>query len=94
MSGKGDFIAGVFIGSLLGAAAGILFAPSAGEETRTQLMEKGRELKGIAAEKALIKSQDAIVTTKELISNLKERFYNSEEIQRVLDQVNEELSGE
>jgi gas vesicle protein len=94
MSNKGGFILGVFIGGLLGAAAGLLFAPSAGEETRTQLMEKGREWKDIATEKALIKSQEAISSTKELIAGLKERFLNSEEVQLVLDQVDEGLSGE
>lgn len=94
MSKKGDFLVGIFIGSILGAAAGLLLAPSTGEETRAQLMEKGKEWKDIATEKALIKSQEAITSTKELIANLKEHFLNSEEVQLVLDQVDEGLSGE
>ena len=56
MSKKGDFLVGIFIGSILGAAAGLLLAPSTGEETRVQLMEKGKEWKDIATEKALILS--------------------------------------
>ncbi len=92
MSNKGDFLAGMFVGGLLGALAGILFAPSSGEETRAQIAEKSREYKDIATEKALEKSQEAIASTKNLVSDLKERFSSSQEIQRVLDQVDEGLS--
>lgn len=93
MSNKGDLILGVFIGGILGAAVGLLLAPSSGEETRTQILEKGKEWKDIATEKALIKSQEVISSTKELIASLKERFMNSEEVQLVLDQVDEGLFG-
>ena len=41
----GEFLAGVILGSLVGAAAALLFAPQRGEETRAQLREKGIELK-------------------------------------------------
>ena len=92
MDNKGDFLAGVFIGGILGAVGGILFAPSSGEETRTQIADKGREYKEVAAEKALEKSQEAISATKDLVSTLKDRFSNSQEIQQVLDQVDEGLS--
>lgn len=40
----GFFIGGV-VGGLLGAAAALLMAPQAGEDTRTALREKGIELK-------------------------------------------------
>jgi gas vesicle protein len=39
-------LAGVGIGALIGAAAGMLFAPKAGSDTRDELAEKFRELKG------------------------------------------------
>lgn len=39
-------LAGFGLGALVGAAAGILFAPKAGEETREELGEKAKELKG------------------------------------------------
>jgi gas vesicle protein len=40
-----SFFTGFFIGALLGGAAALLFAPQSGEETRTQLRDKGIELK-------------------------------------------------
>ena len=39
-------LAGVGLGAIIGAAAGLLFAPKAGTETREDLANKFRELKG------------------------------------------------
>lgn len=39
-------LAGFGLGALVGAAAGILFAPKAGHETREQLGSKIKEIKG------------------------------------------------
>jgi gas vesicle protein len=39
-------LAGVGLGAIIGAAAGLLFAPKAGSETREELAGKFRELKG------------------------------------------------
>lgn len=39
-------LAGVGLGALIGAAAGLLFAPKAGTETREDLTHKFKELKG------------------------------------------------
>ncbi len=38
-------LAGVGLGAIIGAAAGLLLAPKAGEETREELAEKMKELK-------------------------------------------------
>lgn len=38
-------LAGVGLGAIIGAAAGLLLAPKAGPETREQLAEKFKELK-------------------------------------------------
>jgi gas vesicle protein len=40
-----DFLAGILVGALLGAAAALLLAPQSGEQTRALLREKGVELK-------------------------------------------------
>lgn len=39
-------LAGVGLGAIIGAAAGLLFAPKAGSETREDLANKFKELKG------------------------------------------------
>lgn len=39
-------LAGVGLGAIIGAAAGLLFAPKSGTETREDLAEKYKELKG------------------------------------------------
>lgn len=39
-------LAGVGLGALIGAAAGLLFAPKAGEDTREDIANKFKELKG------------------------------------------------
>lgn len=39
-------LAGVGLGALIGAAAGLLFAPKPGTETREDLSNKFKELKG------------------------------------------------
>lgn len=39
-------LAGVGLGAIIGAAAGLLFAPKAGEDLRGDINEKYKELKG------------------------------------------------
>ncbi len=39
-------LAGVGLGAIIGAAAGLLFAPKAGEDLREDLGDKYKELKG------------------------------------------------
>lgn len=39
-------LAGVGLGALIGAAAGLLFAPKAGTETRADIANKFKEIKG------------------------------------------------
>lgn len=39
-------LAGFGLGAIVGAAAGLLFAPKAGAETREELQEKIKEIKG------------------------------------------------
>jgi gas vesicle protein len=39
-----NFITGVFIGAIVGLAAGILLAPDKGSETRQKIIDKGGDL--------------------------------------------------
>jgi gas vesicle protein len=48
----GTFFAGFVIGSLVGAAAALLFAPQSGVQTRTMIRDKSIELKDRAGESA------------------------------------------
>lgn len=41
----GAFLAGFVIGGLVGAAAALVLAPQSGEETRSQLVQKGSDLR-------------------------------------------------
>ena len=52
MSGKeiSSFFTGFFGGALVGGAAALLLAPQSGEETRSQIRDKGIELKEKAEE--------------------------------------------
>ncbi len=42
--GCGHFLTGVLIGGILGALAGLLFAPKPGKELRSELKERGGEI--------------------------------------------------
>jgi gas vesicle protein len=46
----GTFLAGLVLGSLVGAAVAMLMAPASGSETRRQIREKGLELRAQAEE--------------------------------------------
>jgi gas vesicle protein len=59
---SGDFIKGLFIGGLIGAVLGILYAPKSGKETREDIARKTEELMARAREEyelALEKSKKA-----------------------------------
>lgn len=58
-------LAGVGLGAIIGAAAGLLFAPKKGDEFRDDLADRFKELKGkteewIGEQKAKKKSPDAL----------------------------------
>ncbi|MEY3151358.1 MAG: hypothetical protein RL635_243 [Chloroflexota bacterium] len=44
-SDSGAFVVGFIVGGLVGAAVALLLAPQTGEETRSDLMRKGIELR-------------------------------------------------
>ena len=48
--GGGSFVIGLLAGTVLGAGIGLLFAPKAGSETRSQLSEQANQLANTAAE--------------------------------------------
>ena len=56
----GDFLAGLLVGALVGAAAALLMAPQSGEETRTLIHDKGVELGHKADELSVEARQRAV----------------------------------
>jgi gas vesicle protein len=49
-NGGGSFVIGLLTGTVLGAGLGLLFAPKAGSEIRSQLSEQATQLANTAAE--------------------------------------------
>ena len=65
MSERNDdmlFLAGVFIGAIVGGVAAVLLAPQSGPETREQVAERGLELKS-RAEDAVQRAQQVASDT-------------------------------
>ena len=61
-SRSGDFIKGLLMGGLVGAIAGILYAPKSGKETREDIGKRAEEIMAKAkreCERALEKSKNA-----------------------------------
>jgi len=81
-----DFLKGVLIGGLIGAVAGILFAPKSGKETREDiarktddLIQKAREEYEVAMEKSKRAYETAIKKAKEIQSMARETVEDVEE---------------
>ena len=82
MSDKSEvssFFSGFFIGALIGAATALLLAPQSGEATRTQLREKGIELR----EKAETTYGEVLKRVEATTEDLRKR---TEEISAKIDQ--------
>jgi gas vesicle protein len=48
---SGEFLGGILLGALIGAALGLLFAPEAGDELRQQIKDRAGDYKDKAVEK-------------------------------------------
>jgi len=73
MSNKSEFMLGLVIGGVVGAAAALLYAPKSGAETRDQLKQKGEELKDGAhdlVERAVHRAEEIGTTVKDRTSSL------------------------
>lgn len=66
MSDKGSFLAGFLLGGLTGAVAALLMAPQPGEQTLTQVQERGIELKA--------RLKDLSTQAKEQVDQTKEQL--------------------
>ena len=85
-SETGAFLAGFIIGGLVGAATALILAPQSGEQTRTQLRERGIELRDRAedvTEDARKRAEQAAVEARKRAEELAGRGREVYEQQRV-----------
>lgn len=76
----GAFLIGFVVGGVAGAVSALLFAPQAGEETRTMIRDKAIELKDQTSEtvgesltKAEKAAKDAVVKAEKLLEDVKKK---------------------
>jgi gas vesicle protein len=69
----GDFMAGLLLGGVVGAALGLLLAPQSGDETRQFLKEKSGELKDRARERSREWADKAKEQVSDLTAKVKEQ---------------------
>lgn len=93
MDGKGEFLAGVIVGSVVGTVVGILFAPASGQETRTRIADKGKEVKDQALYTAKEKAEAVTESSRELIDKLKEKLPQTKEVQDVLSNAEKDINS-
>ena len=82
---NGDFLKGLLIGGLIGAIAGILYAPKSGKETREDiarttddLLYRARDEYEKAIEKSKAAYEAAVKRLKDLELSAKDKFYEVE----------------
>jgi gas vesicle protein len=90
---QGHFFMGFLIGGVLGALAGIFFAPKSGKELRSDIKEKGSEVlkdtKEIYAD-ASAKAKEIIAGAKYQAKELKKEAEDTGE--KIVDDVQEKIS--
>ena len=94
MDSKGDLLAGVIIGAVIGALGGVLFAPAPGKETREKIVEKGLEVKEKTLQSAKEHTEAVTESSRELIENLRKKLPNTKDVQNALDAAIQELNKE
>ena len=93
MSDRGDFLAGLLIGGLIGFAGGILAAPASGQETRETIVKKGKELADEVKERKDEIAGAVRSRTTEIVRFLRERLPKTREVAEALDQVEKGSTG-
>lgn len=88
------FWEGFVIGGLVGLAAGLLFAPQSGAETRRVALEKGREVKTAAGEAARGAARKVASQVQEAAATLREAVGRGREVAvEVTTQLNEQMDN-
>lgn len=82
MKGK-DFLGGILLGAIVGAAMGLLLAPQSGEETREQLGDTARDLGDKVKDSSrqwAEKGSELIETGKSQVLNAVRRNHNGDAV--------------
>ncbi|HPL62587.1 MAG: YtxH domain-containing protein [Syntrophales bacterium] len=88
MGREADFLKGVLVGGLIGAALGILFAPKSGKETREDIARKTEEL----VTKAKEEYERNLEKSKKAYDNMMVHFKSIQsEVKRKAEEVHEKL---
>jgi gas vesicle protein len=80
-------LSGFLVGSVIGAATALLFAPRSGEETRMSIRDKALELRDQATDTVRSKVDDVKGNVREKVEGLKQRGKYT--VNRQLDRVSE-----
>jgi gas vesicle protein len=72
----GDVLKGVAVGSVIGVATGVLFAPKSGKETREEIKKKAEEL----SMKAKTECEKTLEKTKKVYEDMTGRFKRDKEM--------------
>jgi gas vesicle protein len=93
MSDRGiDFLKGLFIGGLIGAALGILYAPKSGKETRDDIARKAEELRVKAREEYELALEKSKKVYEAAVKRLKEAEISAREKVEEVESKVEELT--
>ena len=85
------FMAGVVIGAAVGAVAGLLFAPTTGEEARNRLVDKSKDL----ADELQDKFEDLKDTVTDVLEDVKDAAQSKlEEVKETAKTKIDEVKGE
>ena len=76
MSKESNFLTGIVIGAIVGAAAGILLAPESGEETRKKIADKTSGLKEDLETKFQEITEKIKNLENEALTGFKDKFYD------------------
>ena len=70
--GQNNFISGMMLGVMAGAAAGLMFAPKAGKDLRTDLMDKAGQALGGATQKTAQFGEKVKQTAQQVQTNIQD----------------------
>lgn len=92
--GAGNFVAGLLLGGLAGAATMLLLAPQSGEETRAQIQQRSKELRDQTVDalaQARTKADELKLTAQERAEQLKQQ--GKDVLVEQMDRVSERVTS-